>query len=206
MKTRQAVLLASCFSIFAGALNFSVADDRYQHKEMGRYHYGSDRDDNDENQDKHRWRNRKKNRDHALDDSSLTPVNHPIYEGECGACHFAYQPELLPSASWMKILDQLDDHFGEEIALDPDSRKSISDYLDSNGAEKSLAKQSVRIIRSLGGYVPIRITDVPYIREKHHELSAEVLSRTSVGGLSNCAACHTTAEEGIYDDDNVRIP
>jgi len=34
-------------------------------------------------------------------------------------------PELLHSASWMRILDQLDDHFGEEIELDPDSKKSF---------------------------------------------------------------------------------
>jgi len=52
----------------------------------------------------------------------------------------------------------------------------------------------------------MRITDTPYIREKHHELDPEVLKRKSIGSLSNCIACHTTAEKGIYEDDNVKIP
>jgi len=52
----------------------------------------------------------------------------------------------------------------------------------------------------------MRITDTPYIREKHHDLNPEVLERESIGSLSNCIACHTTAEEGIYEDDNVKIP
>jgi hypothetical protein len=68
----------------------------------------------------------------------------------------------------MKIIDQLDDHFGEEIEVDPDSTKFISDYLNSNGAENSLAKRVVKIMQSLGTRVPMRITDTPYIREKHH--------------------------------------
>ena len=29
----------------------------------------------------------------------LTPVSNPMYIEECGACHFAYQPEPLPSGS-----------------------------------------------------------------------------------------------------------
>ncbi len=52
----------------------------------------------------------------------------------------------------------------------------------------------------------MRITDTPYIREKHHEIKPEVFKRESVGSSSNCIACHTTAEEGIYEEDNVKIP
>ncbi|MFC1859259.1 hypothetical protein ACFL9U_14715, partial [Thermodesulfobacteriota bacterium] len=100
----------------------------------------------------------------------------------------------------------LDDHFGEEIELDPDSTKIISDYLKSNGADNSSAKRAVKIMRSLGNHVPIRITDTPYIRKKHHELNPDVLKRESIGSLSNCIACHTTADKGIYEDDNVKIP
>ena len=100
----------------------------------------------------------------------------------------------------------LDDHFGESIELDDDSRKTISDYLKSNSAEYSSAKRAVKIMRSLGNQVPLRITDIPYIREKHHEISPNVFKRESIGSLSNCSACHTTAENGIYEDDNVKIP
>jgi len=48
----------------------------------------------------------------------------------CGGCHFAYQPELLPSGSWDKILAGLDDHYGEVIEIDPKSKKDIVQYLN----------------------------------------------------------------------------
>jgi len=204
----KVLLLFTVFILtFTGVWDYSLADDD-DHKEKSWYHkiLDWDDDDDDDNNHKHRKRNRKRHRDNEHDGSYLKPVNNPTYKEECGACHFVYQPELLPSASWMNILDQLDDHFGEEIELDPDTKKIISDYLNSNGAENSSAKRAVKIMRSLGNHVPMRITDTPYIREKHHDLNPEVLERESIGSLSNCIACHTTAEEGIYEDDNVKIP
>ncbi|MFZ0243805.1 MAG: hypothetical protein WAL90_19350, partial [Desulfobacterales bacterium] len=106
----------------------------------------------------------------------------------------------------LKILSQLNDHFGEEIEADPDTIKTISDYLKTNGAENSTAKRSVKIMKCLGNQVPLRITDIPYIRKKHHELDPAIFKRKSIGSLANCVACHTTAENGIYDDDDVKIP
>jgi len=84
--------------------------------------------------------------------------------------------------------------------------ENISDYLTTNGAENSSAEQSVKIMRCLGDQVPIRITNIPYIRKKHHELDPAVFKRESIGSLANCTACHITAEKGIYDDDAVKIP
>jgi len=166
--------------------------------------------DDDHYKKRHRYRggSQKVDDDHDDNDRSdyLKPVTHQAYKETCAECHFAYQPELLPSASWLKILSQLDDHFGEEIEADPDTIKSISDYLKTNGAENSSAKLSKKIMRSLGNQVPMRITDIPRFREKHHELDPAIFKRESIGSLANCTACHITAEKGIYDDDNVKIP
>jgi hypothetical protein len=166
--------------------------------------------DDDHHRKRHRYRGGSEKNDDDNDDSDrndyLKPVTNQTYKEACGECHYAYQPELLPSASWLKILNQLDDHFGEEIEADPDTIKSISDYLKANGAEKSSAKRSKKIMRSLGNRMPLRITDIPYIREKHHELDPAVFERESIGSLANCTACHLTAEKGIYDDDHVKIP
>ena len=205
-KTELLVFLAAFFLIFSGTLHFSIADDD-DHREKRWYHkiLDWDADDDDDDKGKHRKRKRERHRDGDHRSSFIKPVNNSVYKEECGACHFAYQPELLPQASWMKILTNLDDHFGESIELDDDSKKVISDYLKSNSAEYSSAKRAVKIMRSLGNHVPMRITDTPYIREKHHELNSEVLKREAIGSLSNCIACHTTAEKGIYDDDNVKI-
>ena len=185
---------------------YSAFADHDENKEERWYQKIFDRDDDDDENHKRRKRNRERHRDNKHDGSYLKPVNNMTYKEECGGCHFAYQPELLPSASWMKILRNLDDHFGESIELDEDSKRVILDYLKSNSAEYSSAKRAVKIMRSLGNQVPLRITDVPYIREKHHEISPNVLKRESIGSLSNCIACHTTAEKGIYEDDHVKIP
>jgi len=78
-------------------------------------------------------------------------VNNDTYREVCGACHFAYQPELLPSGSWEKMLAGLQDHFGQEIEVDANSKKIILDYVKSSGAEYSAAKRAVKIMSSLDG-------------------------------------------------------
>ena len=137
--------------------------------------------------------------------STFSPPS-PSYGEECGACHFAYQPELLPSGSWEKILTGFEDHFGEMMELDPESEKIIGEYLKANAAEHSSAKRAVKIMRSLRDQTPLRITEIPYIQQKHDEVSLTVLKRKLIGSLSNCSACHKTAEKGIYEDDYVSIP
>ena len=169
----------------------AFADDDHYRKRH-RYRGGSQKIDDDNN-------------DHDRDDY-LKPVANMTYKETCGGCHFAYQPELLPSASWQKILNQLDDHFGEEVEAEPDTIKDIIDYLKANGAESSSAKISVQIMRSLKNRVPARITEIPCILKKHRELDPPVFERESIGSLANCTACHITAEKGIYDDDAVKIP
>jgi len=155
--------------------------------------------DRNNDHDHHKSSNKYKNK-------FLNPVNNPTYEEICGACHFPYQPELLPSVSWKKIIAGVGDHFGEEIEIDTDAKNVISGYLISNSAEKSSAKRAVKIMRSLREQTPIRITEIPYIIEKHDEVDAKVFGRESIGSFSNCLTCHTTAKKGIYDDDDVIIP
>jgi len=162
--------------------------------------------DGDGHKERKRYQKRYRNDAKNYKKRYLTPVNNPTYIEECGGCHFTYQPELLPSGSWDKILVGLEDHYGEAIELDPKSKKEIAEYLKANAAEYSSAKRAVKIMRSLGDRTPLRITQIPYIQEKHHEVPPKVLERDSIGSLSNCSACHTTAKKGIYEDDYVVIP
>ena len=136
----------------------------------------------------------------------LAPVDNPVYAEACGACHFTYQPGLLPSGSWEKILAGLDNHNGESIELEPESKTAIMEYLSANAAEHSSAKRSVKIMKSLKAETPLRITDTPYIKKKHHELKDDIFKRESIGSRSNCPACHTTAKDGIYREKFVVIP
>ena len=182
------LFLASVFLMLGPFFDVSAHDDH--HKKRHRYQGESQKIDND---------------DYDRSDY-LKPVTNQTYKEACGDCHFAYQPELLPSFSWLKILNQLPGHFGQEIEIKPETIENISNYLKINGAENSSAECSVKIMRSIGNQVPMRITDINYIRKKHHELDPSVFKRESIGSLANCTACHIKADKGSYDDDDVKIP
>lgn len=151
-------------------------------------------------------RKRERKRDGSHSGSSIKIVRNTFYQETCGECHFAYQPDLMPAAAWTALMNNLDDHFGEAIELDDDSIKTISEYLNANAAEKSRSKRGRKIVESLRNKIPARITEIPYILHEHHEISPDVFNRKSIGSFANCGACHTKAEDGIYDDDYVKIP
>ncbi len=137
---------------------------------------------------------------------TVPKVSNAVYKNSCGTCHFAYQPGLLPARSWRKIINGPDGHAGGGLSLDNKTKAEIEKYLTQNSAEKTQSKRSRKIVASIGSDVPTRISQVPYIKEKHHKIGQEVFSRKSIGWRGNCVACHKTAESGDYDDDNVSIP
>jgi len=134
-------------------------------------------------------------------DKRLPSSQNQTYLKFCGSCHFAYQPGLLPKVSWEKIMSE--GHFG---ALDEQIRKQIMDYLKANSAESNTSEISRKILASVGTNKPTKITDIPYIRKKHDEISPDVFKRKTIGSRSNCIACHTKAKEGNYEDDFVKTP
>lgn len=138
----------------------------------------------------------------------VAPVSNPAYRQECGSCHFAYQPGLLPEASWRKMMSGLDDHFGDNAELNTETQKYILDYLVANSADKSNYKRSAGIAGSLkSAEAPLRISDTVYFRRKHDEIPARyVADNRAVGSYSKCAACHTRAEAGSYNEHEVKIP
>lgn len=137
----------------------------------------------------------------------LPPITNDLYKKECGACHFLYQPGLLPERSWIKLIDTIDKHFGEDASLDAAANEEIKKYLIQNSAEKSNAKRSKRILSSIkSNSTPVRISETPYIQDKHRKISKDVYKRESIKSLANCIACHKTADEGLYEDDDVVIP
>ncbi len=143
-------------------------------------------------------------------EKEVQPVTNKLYQEECSACHLAYQPGLLPSKSWEKLLTEeaLSDHFGDDASLDADALKEIKDYALENAADKSFHKRSRKIaLATRDVEAPLRITEVRYIKRKHHEIPEKMIKgNKDVKSLSFCNACHTRAKEGIYDNDTVKIP
>ena len=138
----------------------------------------------------------------------VPPVANLQYRQQCGECHMAYQPALLPAASWQAILAKLPEHFGEQVEVTATDRSALQGYLAANAAESCGCKISGKILKNLGGQVPLRITETSYFRHKHdgHDIPAGAFERKAVGSRGNCRACHPTAEQGCYNEDLVRIP
>lgn len=138
----------------------------------------------------------------------VAPVKNPTYQEECGSCHFAYQPGLLPARSWQKIMDGLDDHFGDNAELSKETRAKITNYLVKNSADKSNFRRSKKIMRSIGDKAtPLRITEIPYIKHEHREIPARLISGNKrVNSLSNCSACHIQVVRGSFSERDISIP
>jgi hypothetical protein len=145
-----------------------------------------------------------------LRQKEVNPVSNKLYKDECGSCHFAYQPGLLPSQSWEKLLNEkaLADHFGENAELDADVLASIKSFVMENAADKSYYKRARKIANATEGIeAPLRITEVRYIKRKHHEIPERMIKgNKDVKSLSYCDACHTQADNGVFDEDTVKIP
>ena len=138
----------------------------------------------------------------------VAPVTNQLYRSECASCHFAYQPGLLPSRSWQKMMTGLDDHFGDNAELMAEDYTVIINYLTENAAEFSDHKRSRRINNSLAkDETPLRITDTPYFKRKHRKLSLSRISNNpEIGSISNCVACHRQADKGSFNEDEIKIP
>lgn len=140
----------------------------------------------------------------------VKPVTEQQYLKECGECHFAYPPGLLPARSWKKLLsaEALKDHFGDNAELDKNTLQTISDYAVENAADKSFYKRSRKIaLATAEGDAPLRITEVRYIKRTHKDIPEKVVKgNADVKSLSHCNKCHTQADKGVFDEDTVSIP
>jgi cytochrome b len=127
------------------------------------------------------------------------------YARECGACHAAFHPSLLPAASWQAVLRTLDDHFGEDASLSAPVLAEIAGFLASHAAEAWDTEIGIRY-RTVAASEPRRITASPAWLRKHARLSDALFARKTVGNKSNCGACHRDATTGRFDDSKISVP
>ena len=124
----------------------------------------------------------------------------PTYRQECAACHLAYPPGMLPAASWLRLMSNLPRHFGTDASLDTATANDIADWLRTHAASGRRAQRD-------GAAPPVdRITRSAWFVREHRDVSATAWARPSVKSPSNCAACHTRADQGDFSEHQVRIP
>jgi hypothetical protein len=137
----------------------------------------------------------------ADDDEYFPPVRNDRVLKECSECHMAFPPSMLPARSWRAVMAGLEDHFGENASLDPESVQYITDYLVAAAADTGGRRK--RVLRGLASdEAPLRISETPWwIRQHRGEVRPGAFEDPRVGSKANCAACHRRAERGDYEDD-----
>ena len=134
------------------------------------------------------------------DGSSIVPAaSLSKYQQECASCHMAYPPGLLPAASWQNLMANLNKHFGTDASLASNDANQIGNWLAANAGTYK---------RVSGMPAENRISKSDWFLRKHRagEVPANVWSRASVRSASNCNACHSGAEQGNFNEHQVKIP
>lgn len=128
----------------------------------------------------------------AMADGRRFTVDNPQWRSECGSCHVAYPPQLLPAPAWQRVMSGLDRHFGTDASVDAATAAAIGAFLVNNSRP--------------GDTRTLRITETAWFRHEHDEVPAGIWKRPAVKSAANCGACHTRADAGDFSERNIRIP
>ena len=129
------------------------------------------------------------------------PVASPLVKEECGSCHLAFSPAMLPASSWQRMMTDLKHHFGDDASLDAGAASRIGDYLVNNAADTGGQRYSEKLLRGVSASnAPLRITELPKWVREHRKVSEPEWRSKTVRSKANCVACHNAAERGYYED------
>jgi hypothetical protein len=104
---------------------------------------------------------------------------------------------MLPAASWQHLMNNLPRHYGTDASLDAASVKELSTWLAANaGTYKRVREEPPED----------RITRSAWFIRKHDEVPAATWKLPAVKSAARCTACHAQAEQGDFNERNVRIP
>jgi hypothetical protein len=129
------------------------------------------------------------------------PVAEPVVKEECGSCHIAFAPSMLPASSWKRMMGDLRNHFGDDATVDSVLAARITEYLVNNAADTGGRRYSDKWLRGVStASAPLRITELPKWVKEHRKVPDREWKHKDVRTKANCAACHTDAERGYYDE------
>jgi len=99
------------------------------------------------------------------------PVADAVVKEECGGCHLAFAPSMLPARSWTRMMADLKNHFGDDASVDPATAKKITNYLTANAADQVGTRYGNKLLRDVApGQAPLRITELPRWVKEHREV------------------------------------
>lgn len=146
------------------------------------------------------------------------PTPEALHRQECGDCHLAFAPRLLPASTWRQVMAGLDRHFGVDASLDAATATAISDWLSRGAASPARASRQERgdddgrerepraPVARPDAAAALRITTTPWFVREHREVPAATWKRAAIGSAAHCEACHTDAGQGRFSERALRIP
>ena len=131
----------------------------------------------------------------------FAPVANAVVKEECGSCHLPFAPSMLPASSWTRMMANLKDHFGDDASVDPKLAADITTYLVANAGDQGGQRYGNKLLRNVSATnAPLRITELPKWVSEHRKVPDWEWKHKDVRTKANCAACHTQAELGYYDE------
>ena len=128
---------------------------------------------------------------------------HKDFQFECSDCHNLIPPYLLPSESWIQLMKNQHDHYGEDLELNSSLANSIKTFLINNSADNSTRESSYKVLSEIKNSKKYTITKTVYWKKTHKNIPIEVFKSDEVETKSNCVACHKDFEAGILSDTNI---
>lgn len=130
-------------------------------------------------------------------------IKNELFVSECASCHIIYPPEMLNKKSWINMMANLENHFGDDASLDEEDTNNILKFLLKNSSETSTKEYSFMINKQNNGTI-LSSTKTDYWKDKHKEIDDKIFKKDSVKSKANCKACHSDIEKGLIEDENIK--
>lgn len=140
----------------------------------------------------------------ALGFSNPSPLiaytsSQPLYQKECGSCHIAYAPYLLPKAVWGKMMSELENHFGDDASVESDTQKELTQFLEANSQRDTFIAD--KLSREREAY--LAISQTRFFAKIHKKIPQEVFKSKEIKSKANCQSCHKDAESGYFQKSRI---
>ncbi|MGB7441233.1 MAG: cytochrome C [Coleofasciculaceae cyanobacterium] len=106
-----------------------------------------------------------------------------LYLKNCGSCHIALPPQVMPSETWRQLLLDLDQHYGQKLeSIFSPSLLMMWNYL--RDFSRPLKEEEA---------IPYRVKESRYFKALHPRVDFPEPAR-----LTTCVSCHSGASEYDY--------
>lgn len=119
-----------------------------------------------------------------------------LYKKECSSCHFLYPANLYTESNWVNIINNLDNHYGDDATISDANKLELLAYLVQN-SKKDTRVQNIFTNFTTNG------TDESITKLKSFEKIHKHTPKDAK--LTACNNCHIDAASGAFKMANIRI-